>query len=168
VLPRSTGLSLRATRMAPQAGQEKMLVASEAFGPEKLAAIQQLSVDPVSSAAGGVASLHGSNCPRSAQMLLHGLTLQKMSQGLTDSCCHTSHCLFRHQEVISDSPLPAVVLASSPMLGSCCWSMTCCALSPYPGVGAVSSRQLKRSGESTGTQHRIYAVAAVGGVTCAA
>jgi hypothetical protein len=151
VLPRSTGLSLRATRMAPPAGQEEMLVAAEAFGPEKLAAIQQLSVDPVSSAAGGVASLHGSNCPRSAQMLVHGLALQKMTQGLTDSCCHTFHCLFKYQEAISESTLPAVVLASSPMLGSCCWWMTCCGLSPYPGAGALSSRQLNRSGKSNGT-----------------
>lgn len=44
--------------------------------------------------------------------------------------------------------MPAVGRCCSPMLGSCCWSRTCCAQSPYPGAGARSSRQPRRSGES--------------------
>ncbi len=73
--------------MALPAGQEHLVTAAGAFEPEKLAAIQQLSVDPVSIAAGGFAGMHESKLPASG----HGAVVA--------ACAVSPHLQHPHSQV---------------------------------------------------------------------
>lgn len=148
------GAELGSNKMALAAVKEEGEAATQesegVYEPEKLAAIHQLGVDPVSLARSHVMVEWA--CSSSSTVHQQHLAALTALRYISVYCSATVACLLRQQtastltekccfecSVCCGSALRALCWCAvgwcRPMSGSCCWSMTSCALSHCRGAG---------------------------------